>query len=119
MTSSSHWIRARMPLFVVAALVCLGAANVASRVTWQEVEDGVLWTSRAEGVVAAEIAAGTPAERVGLKRGDILIQIDNRPVEAVDDVVTALHASDGREPLRYTVLRLGSSEVIDVRLAPL
>jgi len=108
-----------MPLFVVAALVCLGAANIASRATWQEIEDGVLWTSRAEGVVAAEIAAGTPAERVGLQRGDILIQIDRRPVEDVDDVVAALHASDGQETLRYTVLRLGSSEVIDVRLAPL
>ena len=120
MTASSHWIRIRLPLFVVAALLCLGAANIASRATWREVEDGVLWTSRAEGVVATEIAAGTPAESVGLTRGDILLQIGEVPIQTVDDVVSALHAADGQETLRYTVLRLGSMEkVIDVRLAPL
>ena len=119
MSNSSHWIRARLPLFVVSALLCLGAANVASRATWLEVEDGVLWTSRPEGVVAAEIAGGTPAEEVGLRRGDILLQIDDIPVQDIEDVVAALHAAGGQQTLRYTVLRLGSSEVIDVRVAPL
>jgi two-component system NtrC family sensor kinase len=119
MSTSSHWIRARLSLFVVAALVCLGAANIASRATWREVEDGVLWTTRPEGVVAAEIASATPAERIGLKRGDILLQIDDTPIQDVNDVIAALHAADAGETLRYTVLRLRSSEVIDVRLAPL
>jgi hypothetical protein len=52
-------------LFVVSVLLCLGTANVAARATWREVEDGVLWRSRPEGVVAAEIAPGTPAAAVG------------------------------------------------------
>jgi two-component system NtrC family sensor kinase len=111
-----------MPLFAVAALLCLGAANIALRATWQEVEDGVLWTSRAEGVVAAEIAPGSPAEEVGLKRGDILLQIDSTPVQDVEDVVAVMHAAEAQETLRYTVLRQGANETatpVDVRLAPL
>src|SRR5688572_20004703 len=119
MNTSNRWIRARLPLFALTALLCLGAANIASRATWREVEDGVLWTVRDGVVVATEIAPGTPAESTGLERGDVLLAIDNRPVQDVADVIAALHASDREATLRYTVLRLGSSDVIDVRLAPI
>ena len=91
MPASEHWIRdanrltpqgwfaSSLPILVVSVLVCLGAANVASRSAWREVEDGVLWAARAEGVVAAEIAPGTPAAAVGLQRGDLLVAIDDTP----------------------------------------
>jgi S1-C subfamily serine protease len=93
---------------VVSALLCLGAANIAARATWREVEDGVLWSARAEGVVAAEVAAGTPAEAVGIKSGDLLLAIDDRPVQDVADVVAVLHASPAGRTLRYTTLLLGT-----------
>jgi two-component system, NtrC family, sensor kinase len=112
------WTRPALPVVVVAVLLCLGAANVASRATWREVEDGVLWRSQPEGVVAADIAAGTPAAAVGLKRGDLLLAIDDEPVQEVADVVAALHQSTTDSTLRYTVLRFGTREVIDVRVAP-
>jgi PAS domain S-box-containing protein len=119
-SSTERWIRARAPLLVVAVLLCLGAANIASRATWHEVEDGVLWTTQNGSVVAAEIAPGTPAERVGLKRGDILLAIDNAPVETVDDVVAALHGAGRDTTLHYTVVRLGStSQPLDVHVAPI
>jgi hypothetical protein len=101
----------------MSALLCLGIANVTSRATWKEVEDGVLWASNPEGVVAAEIARGSAAERVGLRRGDILLAIDDRPIQSPAEVVDVLHAGSDL-PLRYTILRLGTREVIDVRLAP-
>jgi len=112
------WPAFVLPVIVVVGLVSLGAANVASRLAWHEVEDGVLWAVRSEGVVAADIAAGTPAEAVGLQRGDLLIAIDDRPVETLKDVVGALHAAQPGALLRYTVLRLGSRDVVDVRVAP-
>ena len=48
--------RPALPVVVVSLLLCLGAANIASRAAFREVEDGVLWAARAEGVVAADIA---------------------------------------------------------------
>ena len=103
-SSTERWIRARLPLLVLAVLLCLGAANVASRATWREVEDGILWIEQNGSVVAAEIAPGTPAERVGLRRGDILLTIDSAPIVKVDDVIEALHRADRDTTLRYSVV---------------
>jgi two-component system NtrC family sensor kinase len=120
MNASNRWIRARLPLIVLAVLLSLGAANIALLATWREVEDGVLWTLRDGSVVAADVAPGTPGEAVGVKPGDVLLAIDNEPVEAVGDVVSALHGAGADSTLRYTVLRLGAdTDVIDVRLAPI
>ena len=113
-----RWWRPALPVAVVSALLCLGLANVAALATWDEVEDGVLWTLRSEGVVAAEIAPRTPAAAVGLKPGDLLLAIDDQPVQEVEDVVEALHREDVGTSVRYTVLRLGTRKVVDVPIAP-
>jgi two-component system, NtrC family, sensor kinase len=114
----SRWSRPALPVVVVGGLLCLGAANIAALATWREVEDGVLWKQQAEGIIAAEVATGTPAAKVGIRQGDLLLAIDDRPVQEVSDVVDVLHASRSDQTLRYTTLRLGTREVIDVRLAP-
>jgi PAS domain S-box-containing protein len=108
-----------LPVVVVSALLCLGIANITARATWQEVEDGVLWSSGPDGAVVDEIAEGSPADRVGLLRGDLLLAIDDRPIQSADDVLDVLHdAGTDRRTLRYTILRLGTREVLDLRLAP-
>src|SRR3954467_508854 len=111
--------RPALPVVVVSALLCLGAANIAARVHWHEVEDGVLWKTRPEGITAAEIAPGTAAASSGLKRGDLLLAIDDQPVQQVRDVVTALHNAEAGSRLRYTILRLGTRDVFDMRVAPI
>ncbi len=115
----SRWSRPALPVIVVAALLCLGIANITARATWHEVEDGVLWTTGPDGAVVDEVAKGSPAERVGLKRGDLLLAIDDRPIQSAADVIDVLHdAGNDERTIRYTVLRLGTREVLDVRLAP-
>jgi PAS domain S-box-containing protein len=104
-------------IIVVGVLLALGVANIVARATFSEAEDGVLWALGAEGVVAREIAEGTAAARVGLQPGDVLLAIDDRPVEDVSDVINALHAAQPGTSARYTVLRLGAREVIDLRIA--
>lgn len=115
----ARWHQPVFPAVVVAVLLCLGVANVATVATWNEFEDGVLWAHRAEGVVVGEIAPHTPAAVAGLMAGDVLLAIDGRPVQAVDDVVRALHAAAAGDLVRYTVFRLGSPQVIEVRVAPI
>ena len=103
---------------VVTILFCLAAANFVVRANWNELEDGVLWAVQPEGVVAAEVAAGTPGELAGLQPGDVLIAIDGRSVESLDDVLEAVHAGEPGTQLEYTVLRLGSQELRRLALGP-
>jgi two-component system, NtrC family, sensor kinase len=102
---------------LVGALLVLAAANIALRATWHPIEDGVLWAAGPEGVFAKEIAPGTPAAAL-LKPGDLLQAIDGRPVDRVEDVYGVLDSARRGTSLRYTLLRLSSREIVDVRLQP-
>ena len=113
------WRSPVLPVVVVAALLCLGVANIVSRATFNEVEDGVLWAQSPQGVVAAEVAADTPAAVEGLVPGDLLLAIDDRPVQETADVERALHGSAKGAALRYTILRLGAREVVNLQVAPI
>ena len=62
-------------------LLALGVANIAQRAQLHQVEDGVLWADRAEGVTAAEVAAGSPAASAGIQRGDVILAINGAPIE--------------------------------------
>ena len=117
--SWATWWRAGLALGVVAALLCLGAANILLRANWHEVEDGVLWVLRPAGVVAREVAPGGPAEQAGLSAGDVLLAIDGQPVDRPLDVVSWLHGASRGTNLTYTILRLGAREVRDVTLEPI
>src|SRR3954470_14406713 len=115
----SDMTKPALPIIVVSVLLCLGVANIAARVQWHEGEDGVWWTATPEGVAVADIAEGTAAASSGLQRGDLLLAIDDQPVQRVQDVLDALHGAERDATLRYTVLRLGTREVFDIRVAPI
>src|SRR5262249_36618103 len=70
-----RWGRSAFAVVVVLGLVALGVANIALHGRWHEVEDGVLWAARAEGVVAREVAPGSAAAAAGVERGDVLLAV--------------------------------------------
>ena len=113
------WARTFVSLTFVATLLGLGLANIALRATWHEVEDGVLWVARPQGVTAAEVAPGSAAAQAGIRTGDVLLAIGERPVERPSEVLAFVHSQSAGTRLRYTVLRLGSPEVVSLALAPL
>ncbi len=111
--------RGMLAVSVVVGLLALAIANIAVRSSWSEVEDGVLWVSRAEGVVAAEIGARSTAAAAGIRRGDVLLAIDGQPVESPDEVVVQLHSGASGDRLDYVVLRLGTQELLELTLQPI
>ena len=56
--------------------------------------------------VVDDVAIGFPADRVGLKTGDVIVAIDGKPVATWYQLVDAVHSSDGR-PIEFTVKRDG------------
>src|SRR4051812_48860292 len=112
------WGRSLLALAVVGMLLVLGVANIALRAQAHQVEDGVLWADRAEGVTAAEIADGSAAIGAGLQRGDILLAVNGLPVERRADVLEYQHRGTAGTTLQYTLVRLGTRQTLDVELAP-
>jgi two-component system NtrC family sensor kinase len=112
-----EWRQTALPVAVTLGLLALGLANVVSRATSNEVEDGVLWVERAVGVVAAEVAQPSAASRAGVRPGDILLAIDNQPIDGRADVIALQHQASVGDRHIYTLLRLGSREVANVSLS--
>ncbi len=61
-----------------------------------------------EGILISDVVTGSPAERGGLKAGDILKQIDQTPVRTVADFLSALARHEtSQNPLRCEYWRDG------------
>ncbi len=113
-----QWGRSLLAAAVVVVLVTLGLANIVLRARLHEVEDGVLWRARAEGVTAAAVAPGSAAARAGVLPGDILLAVDGTPVQQPADVYEYQHTNRAGTRLAYSLVRLGSNQALEVSLAP-
>ena len=112
------WGRSLFAVAVVIVLVMLGIANVAMYSRWHEVEDGVLWSARAEGVTATEVVPGSAAAAAGIQRGDVLLAVNGAPVMSPAEVIEYQHRSHAGTRLAYTLVRLGTRQGLEVSLAP-
>ena len=112
------WAPAGLAVALVASLICLAGANVVVRSNWNELVDGVLWTTSPDGVVAAEVGPDEAGDLAGVQPGDVLLFIDDQPIETEDDVTEALHSSRSGETLTYSLLRLGESRLLQLSLRP-
>jgi S1-C subfamily serine protease len=60
---------------------------------------------RTSGVEIVEVAAGSPAERAGLRAEDLIVELDGTPVERVDHVQRAMSEDAIGQRVPITVLR--------------
>ncbi|HEX3702326.1 MAG TPA: ATP-binding protein [Vicinamibacterales bacterium] len=112
------WGRSAFALAVVVTLLILGIANMATFGRWHEVEDGVLWGFQADAVTALDVAQGSAGAAAGIKRGDVLLGINNSPVQTPGDVVEYQHRAHAGTRLDYALVRLGTQQALQVSLAP-
>ncbi len=71
---------------------------------------------RASGVEIVEVAPGSPAERAGLRAEDLIVELDQRPIERVDDVQRLMgEDAIGR---RLTIRVLRGEKLLDLELSP-
>ena len=66
------------------------------------------------GVVVAQVEKGSPADRAGINRGDIVQEVNHQPVEGVDDFYRAMDKAKGQESILLLVRRGETSLYIAV-----
>jgi two-component system, NtrC family, sensor kinase len=67
-------------VLLTAAAVVFGAINFQQRRSFDAPDDGVSWVDSGRGIEAMFVAPDSPAERAGVKLGDVLLSIDDQPV---------------------------------------
>jgi S1-C subfamily serine protease len=84
-----------------------------------------------KGVLVQEVVAGGPADRAGIEGGttsatiegaefrlggDILIEVDGKPIASMNDVIDLVNAAKPGDTLDFTLLRGGSRKTVTVTL---
>ena len=72
-------------------------------------------TEPRQGARITQVIAGGPAERAGMRRGDVIYAIDGAPVSGSADVKGMIEARDVGQSLRITVGRGTADRVVQVR----
>ncbi|MBI1984055.1 MAG: PDZ domain-containing protein, partial [Acidobacteria bacterium] len=57
------------------------------------------------GVVVNSVEADSPAERAGLRRGDVIVSVDGRPINKGDELVAIVSETEVGKKLRISYLR--------------
>lgn len=69
-----------------------------------------------KGMLLAGVRPGGPAEKAGLKRGDILVKLGDHAIDGVEDLMYVLMENKPGTTLRAVFLRDGAQTTVDVTL---
>ena len=72
-----------------------------------------------EGALVGEVQADLPADKAGIKSGDIIIDVDGTPIRNVRELQRKIAAFKPDSTVKIKVIRDGKEQTIDVRLAKL
>jgi membrane-associated protease RseP (regulator of RpoE activity) len=85
-----------------------------AEVTSLEPELAEYFRGVSDGLLVLRVSTGTPADRAGLRPGDVITAGDGRPVASVDDLRRALSRPDD-SPVELRVVRQGRSRTVTLR----
>ena len=70
------------------------------------------------GAVVRGVAAGSPAERAGLREGDVIVALQSRPITRAEELAQLVRAAEPGSRVRLGLLRNGKPVDVTVVLAP-
>src|SRR5689334_614024 len=82
---------ALLTVLTIAAAIAAGD-NYEQNNKFRLPDDGVLWSDRASGVTAMRVAEGGPADRAGIREGDVLRTVQTVTINRADEVPKTLGA---------------------------
>jgi len=108
---------------VVAALrqnghVTRGYLGVQIQPVTQEIQESLNLKTQ-EGALVGEVQPDLPADKAGIKSGDIIIDVDGTPIKNVRELQRKIAAFRPDSTVKIKVIRDGKEQTIDVKLAKL
>jgi serine protease DegQ len=70
-----------------------------------------------EGALVFEVSDESPAERAGIRAGDVIVEVDGEPVRIVEDLLAALRERDPGDTVTVTIVRDGERRDLRATLA--
>ena len=101
-----QFVSALLAILTVAALVAAGI-NLQQQGLYHPPDDGVIWDNTATGVTALYVQPGGSADKVGIRQGDILVDIEERPIQTATDVAQVLVRLGSWKSAKYHIKRQG------------
>jgi S1-C subfamily serine protease len=72
--------------------------------------------TKENGILVISVEEGSPAQKAGLREGDVIVAFDQLPVAAIDDLHRYLTETAVDSPALITVLR--GTEKLDLTVTP-
>ena len=69
------------------------------------------------GALVTEIAPDTPAEQAGLRTDDVIIGVQDEPIDSFSDLVLAVRRYDVGDTIAVRYVRDGQEDIVDITLA--
>ena len=70
------------------------------------------------GVILLEVPAGSDADKAGLFEGDVMLAVDGRRIQELQDLLKYTREAAPGKPSSITVLRYGQESTIEIKLKP-
>ena len=88
-------------------------------VSIKDMTPGTVATSETiEGAVIADVSRGSPAEQVGIQKGDIIVAADGTPIRSAAQLGNKISLTQVGERLQLTLRRKGAVRDVSVEVAP-
>lgn len=69
-----------------------------------------------EGAIVVQVIPGSPAEKAGLKRFDIIVEFDGKPIKSMEDLVGAVRVHEPGDKVKIVFYRDGKKHQIEIVL---
>ena len=100
--------RTLVVLLIIGLFAVLGGLNVYRKIIWREPTDGVTWGEKDGRFTALKVEVDGPAYLAGIKKGDVLLSVNDLPVSSRIDIAKGLWmAGAARQKVGYQISRAG------------
>ncbi|CUS97922.1 serine protease Do [Candidatus Kryptobacter tengchongensis] len=72
--------------------------------------------SKTEGVIVTDVASGSPAQKAGLKEGDLIIEVNGEPIKDEQSLIEIIQMAKVGDVLSFKVIRDGKEVIIKMKL---